>query len=134
MLKLYDPQIRDIESIISDLESNDKTKIANALADFHWSSNNVGLMLKCYLKYAMHPDDIVASTAIIGIGSLARLFRKTMAPKRKKLIIFLKKLKKNRVALSGNVNDALDDIRHFSHLVRQERRKRRKRKKHRNCL
>ncbi len=134
MLKLHYSQVRDIESIISDLESNDKEKTINAIIDFFESSDDVNLMLEYYVKFAMHHDDNIASCAILGISSLARIFSKTMSPKRKKLIFFLKKIKRNRVELSGRIEDALDDIRHFSHLVRKERRKRSKRKKLRNCL
>ncbi len=134
MLKLYDPQIRNIESIISDLESNDKTKIANALADFVESSNNVSLMLEYLIKFTMHPDEQIAAGAIYKMSYLALIFPRYFTPKSKKIIFFLNKLRRTRIELDGHIEEVIEDIRHLCNVFRKERRKRRKRKKLRNCL
>ncbi|KRP60888.1 hypothetical protein [Pseudomonas trivialis] len=109
-MRYHDPSL-DHDKAVRYLATTDRSKVTEALISIGLNEMDGGWAQNTCFQFIGHPDDDIASAAIVAIGHIARRFGEIDMTK---IIPAFEQARRRGTALSASVNDAMDDIEMFT--------------------
>lgn len=109
-MRYHDPSL-DHDEAVRYLATTDRAKVTEALISIGLDEMDGEWAQQTCIQFIGHPDEQIASAAIVAIGHIARRFGEVdMA----KIIPAFEQARRRCSTLSAAVNDAMDDIEMFT--------------------